>query len=103
MGDKPLSNGVKSSEAAGKQKTPAVTESKAVSKIMPEPKKQPVENQVVEISVEVSASDIKKVLEKKKAEKDAKLISNGEERLFSDYSIVDQLKKSNAAANLANQ
>ena len=101
--DKPLTNGVKPSEAAGKQKTLTVTENKPVSKIIPEPKKQPVENQVVEISVEVSASDIKKVLEKKKAEKDAKLISNGEERLFSNYSIVDQLKKSNAAANLANQ
>ena len=100
--DKPLSNGVKSGEAAGKPKT-VVTETKPVSKIIPETKKPSVENQVVEISVEVSASDIKKVLEKKKAEKDAKLISNGEERLFSNYSIVDQLKKSNAAANLANQ
>ena len=98
--DKPLTNGVKSAEPAAKQKT---VSDKPVKKIIPDTKKQSVENQVVEISVEVSASDIKKVLEKKKAEKDAKLISNGEERLFSNYSIVDQLKKSTAAANLANQ
>ena len=96
--DKPHSNGVKSAEAPAK-----TVSDKPVKKIIPDTKKQSVENQVVEISVEVSASDIKKVLEKKKAEKDAKLISNGEERLFSNYSIVDQLKKSNAAANLANQ
>ena len=62
--------------------------------------------EVVEISVEVSASDVKKVLEKKRAEKDAKLLtSSGEEKLYSNYSIVDQIKKagSSAAANLARQ
>ena len=62
------------------------------------------EKEVVEISVEVSASDVKKVLEKKKAEKDAaRLTSNGEEKLYSNYSIVDQLKKGAAAASLARQ
>ena len=97
------SNGVKHLESSANNK--AVTNEKPAKKIIPEKKAAaPVENQVVEISVEVSASDIKKVLEKKKAEKDAKMIPNGEERLFSNYSIVDQLKKSSsAAANLANQ
>merc|ERR550517_952751 len=62
------------------------------------------DKEVVEISVEVSASDVKKVLEKKKAEKDAaRLTSNGEEKLYSNYSIVDQLKKGAAAASLARQ
>ena len=60
-------------------------------------------DQVEVLEMEVSVSDVKKVLEKKKAEKDAKLMSNGEERLFSNYSIVDQLKKGAAAANLAKQ
>ena len=95
------SNGVKHPESSANNKS--ASNEKPAKKIIPE-KKAPVENQVVEISVEVSASDIKKVLEKKKAEKDAKMIPNGEERLFSNYSIVDQLKKSSsAAANLANQ
>ena len=59
---------------------------------------------VVEISVEVSASDVKKVLEKKRAEKDAKLLTSGEEKLYSNYSIVDQIKKAgSSAANLARQ
>ena len=103
---KPVSNssGVKHPETSANTKS--VSNEKPAKKIIPEKKvSAPVENQVVEISVEVSASDIKKVLEKKKAEKDAKMIPNGEERLFSNYSIVDQLKKNNsaAAANLANQ
>ena len=100
-----LTNGVKQSpNADSNANNKSSASDKAVSKMIPETKKQSSDsNQVVEISVEVSASDIKKVLEKKKAEKDAKLITNGEERLFSNYSIVDQLKKSNAAANLANQ
>ena len=67
--------------------------------------------EVVEISVEVSASDVKKVLEKKRAEKDAakdaakQLIptNNGEERLYANYSIVDQIKKAGTAASLARQ
>jgi len=62
--------------------------------------------EVVEISVEVSASDVKKVLEKKRAEKESKLMTNGEEKLFSNYSIVDQIKKAAAggsAASLARQ
>ena len=95
-----VTNGVKFSENI---KSAAPTD-KTSSKMVPDTKKQSSENQVVEISVEVSASDIKKVLEKKRAEKDAKMIPNGEEKLYSNYSIVDQLKKSNAAAaNLANQ
>ena len=99
--DKPVTNGVEHPETAANNKSAAGE--KPAKKIIPEKKAAPIENQVVEISVEVSASDIKKVLEKKKAEKDAKVIPNGEEKLFSNYSIVDQLKKSNAAANLANQ
>ena len=70
--------------------------------VMAEKKKG--EKEVVEISVEVSASDVKKVLEKKRAEKDAKLITSGEEKLYSNYSIVDQIKKAgSSAANLARQ
>jgi len=100
-GAKCVSAGVKISENIKSAST-----EKLSTKIIPtsEVKKSNSENQVVEISVEVSASDIKKVLEKKKAEKESKLVTNGEEKLFSNYSIVDQLKKSNAAAaNLANQ
>ena len=62
------------------------------------------EKEVVEISVEVSASDVKKVLEKKRAEKDAKMMTSGEDKLYSNYSIVDQIKKAGSnAANLARQ
>ena len=105
--EKSQTNGVKHPEKSVASVKTSPSE-KPVTKLISDSatKKQTSDNQVVEISVEVSASDIKKVLEKKKAEKDAKLITNGEERLYSNYSIVDQLKKSNAAAaaaNLANQ
>ena len=116
----------KSSVQTGKQvsKEPKVGSSKADPKVKPGAEVAPASNnmkkngvevaannktnssdkEVVEISVEVSASDVKKVLEKKKAEKDAaRLTSNGEEKLYSNYSIVDQLKKGAAAASLARQ
>lgn len=71
--------------------------------VVTETTKQTNEKEVVEISVEVSASDVKKVLEKKK-EKDARMVAKGiEEKLHSNYSIVDQLKKGAAAAHLAKQ
>ena len=79
------------------------TESKTNS-LKPTSKKK----EVVEISVEVSASDVKKVLEKKKAEKDhmrlglansTPVSSSGvEEKLYSNYSIVDQIKKAGSSA-----
>ena len=102
--EKPLTNGVKHSDNVSNIKS--VTNDKSVTKIIPDSNKKQTagENQIVQISVEVSASDVKKVLEKKKAEKDAKMFSgSGEEKLLPNYSIVDQVKKSNAAANLANQ
>eukprot|EP00090_Calanus_glacialis_P038498 TRINITY_DN6715_c0_g1_i1.p1 TRINITY_DN6715_c0_g1~~TRINITY_DN6715_c0_g1_i1.p1 ORF type:complete len:1264 (-),score=266.76 TRINITY_DN6715_c0_g1_i1:252-4043(-) len=105
--DKVVTNGHKvdtSSKIPEKEAATKVTSSeKYLNKIVPDLKKPTSEKEVVEISVEVSASDVKKVLEKKKAEKDARMMSNGEERLYSNYSIVDQLKKGAAAANLARQ
>jgi len=93
-----------SSKMPEKEVTSKVTTSeKCLNKIVPDLKKTTSDKEVVEISVEVSASDVKKVLEKKKAEKDARMMSNGEERLYSNYSIVDQIKKGSAAANLARQ
>jgi len=93
---------------SGTDSTPASNNLKQQQKNAVEPatnnKTAANEKEVVEISVEVSASDVKKVLEKKKAEKDAaRLTSNGEEKLYSNYSIVDQLKKGAAAASLARQ
>ena len=94
-----------SSKKSEKTVTSRVTTNSANSPhklVMAEKKKG--EKEVVEISVEVSASDVKKVLEKKRAEKDAKLITSGEEKLYSNYSIVDQIKKAgSSAANLARQ
>jgi len=105
--DKVVTNGHKvdtSGKVPEKEVVTKVTSSeKYLNKIVPDSKKPTSEKEVVEISVEVSASDVKKVLEKKKAEKDARMMSNGEERLYSNYSIVDQLKKGAAAANLARQ
>ena len=126
---RPSSDKEKSANNSSRQvsKEPKVAVSKADSKVKPGTDSTPASNnlrqqqknavepatnnktaanekEVVEISVEVSASDVKKVLEKKKAEKDAaRLTSNGEEKLYSNYSIVDQLKKGAAAASLARQ
>lgn len=105
--EKVVTNGHKV-DAAGKipEKeaiTKVTTSEKYLNKMVPDLKKPTSEKEVVEISVEVSASDVKKVLEKKKAEKESRMMSNGEERLYSNYSIVDQLKKGAAAANLARQ
>jgi hypothetical protein len=96
-----------SSSNRGGDKTPsklAVAEKKKSVSASPRPRDG---KEVVEISVEVSASDVKKVLEKKRAEKDAAarllLPAAGEERLYSNYSIVDQIKKAGTAASLARQ
>jgi hypothetical protein len=96
-----------SSSNRGGDKTPsklAVAEKKKSVAASPRPRDG---KEVVEISVEVSASDVKKVLEKKRAEKDAAarllLPAAGEERLYSNYSIVDQIKKAGTAASLARQ
>ena len=98
-GEKPSSP----SPAMPKSILKASTESKTTS-LKPASKKK----EVVEISVEVSASDVKKVLEKKKAEKDhmrlglansTPVTSTGvEEKLYSNYSIVDQIKKAGSSA-----
>ena len=102
-------NAVKPTAAAMVAKLPAVaaklpTVDKSPNKLVIAEKKPASEKEVVEISVEVSASDVKKVLEKKRAEKDAKLMTSGEDKLYSNYSIVDQIKKAgSSAANLARQ
>jgi hypothetical protein len=101
------SNSSSSNSNRGGDKTPsklAVAEKKKSVAASPRPRDG---KEVVEISVEVSASDVKKVLEKKRAEKDAAarllLPAAGEERLYSNYSIVDQIKKAGTAASLARQ
>ena len=95
-------NAVKPAATVVVAKLPPVDRSP--NKLVIAEKKPGSEKEVVEISVEVSASDVKKVLEKKRAEKDAKLMTSGEDKLYSNYSIVDQIKKAgSSAANLARQ